>query len=156
MALPAIVAGAAKALSAAGKGLKASRLAKGAKFLPKGKRTQEQEREAPGLLSTEGIAILPIAIILDITGMILLCVGLDDFFLTDIIGIIFIGGWLWLRTGKITETPKRKRGLFKMDFLRKLFRGKYKRFLTPFIGEVIFYLGAFPFWSLAVYFELTE
>ena len=155
MALPAIVAGAAKALSAAGKGLKASRLAKGAKFLPKGKRTQEQEREAPGLLSTGGIAILPIAIILDITGMILLCVGLDDFFLTDIIGIIFIGGWLWLRTGKVAETP-RKGGLFKMDFLRKLFRGKYKRFLTPILGEIFPYVGALPFWTLAVYFELTD
>lgn len=148
MALPAIIAGAAKALSTAGKGLKGLKLAKGLK-------SQEQEKEPTGLLSTAGVIILPLAIILDITGAILLCVGLDDFFLTDIIGIIFIGGWLWFRSGKVVETPKRG-GLFKMDFLRKLFRGKYKRFLTPFIGEIIFYLGALPFWTLAVYFELTE
>ncbi len=149
MALPAIVAGAAKALSTAGKGLKGLKLAKGLK-------SQEQEREPAGLLSTAGVIILPLAIILDITGAILLCVGLDDFFLTDIIGIIFIGGWMLFRSGKVIETPKRGGGLFRMDFLRKLFRGKYKRFLTPFIGEIILYLGALPFWSLAVYFELTE
>ena len=109
-----------------------------------------------GLLSVEGVIMLPLAIILDITGPILLCVGLDDFFLTDIIGIIFIGGWLWFKRGKTAEIPKRKTGFFRMDFLRKLFKGKYKRFLTPFIGEVVFYLGAFPFWTLSVYFELTD
>lgn len=179
MALPVIVAGAARGLAAAGRGL-----AKGARGA--GRRVGEAARRRPSiaapptkaeeeapedeatrktsaLLSTEGLTWLPMAILLDIFGII--CLILNIFFgageilswISDGIGIIFINGWMLFRSGKVVETPSRtKGGLFRFDFLRKLFRGKYKRFLTPILGEVAPFVGALPFWSLAVYFELTD
>lgn len=98
--------------------------------------------------SAETFLILPLAIGIDLVSIILVFFLLDDFGLLDIIGTVFIGTWLFFKRGKI---PKR-RG----SFLRRIFTGKWNKFLTPIFGEIIPYLGVLPFWSLSVYFQLTE
>ncbi|MDI6591546.1 MAG: hypothetical protein QME61_01205 [Patescibacteria group bacterium] len=98
--------------------------------------------------SAETFLILPLAIGIDLISIILLLFGLDDFGLLDIIGFIFIGTWLFFRRGKIPT----RRG----SFLRRIFTGRWNKFLTPFFGEIIPYLGVLPFWSLSVYFNLTQ
>lgn len=101
-------------------------------------------------LTPETLLILPLAVGIDLVSVILLCFGLDDFGLLDIIGTIFIGTWLFFRKGK----PEALKG--KKDFLTTVFTGKYTKFLVPIFGEIIPYLGVLPFWSLSVYFNLTE
>lgn len=175
MALPAIAAGAARGLAAAGRGL-----AKGARGV--GRRIGKVARKRPSLaapptkaeeevpedeaarkisaLTRPEVIMLLIAILLDIFGII--CLILDIFFgvgeipswISDGVGIVFISGWMWFRSGRV-EVPERvKKGAERG--LRKLFRGKWKKFLTPILGEVAPLVGAFPFWSLAVYYELTS
>lgn len=104
--------------------------------------------------------MLILAIILDIIGVI--CFILDIFFaigeipswISDAIGTVFIGSWLFFQSGKVVVPERIKKG--PESLIRKLFRGKYKRFLTPILGEVTPFVGVFPFWTLAVYFELTS
>lgn len=107
------------------------------------------------LFSPGGAIMMFAAIFLDAAGLFILCFGLDDFVLLDIAGIILIGGWMYSRSGtmKLPERAQKKaRG-----WLKKLFRGKWKKYLTPLIGEIIPYLGGVAFcWTLAVYFELTD
>lgn len=101
-------------------------------------------------LTPETLLILPLAIGIDLASIILVCFGLDDFGILDFIGIIFIGSWLFFRKGK----PEALKG--KKDFLAKIFTGKYTKFTTPIFGEIIPYLGVLPFWTVSVYFNLTE
>jgi hypothetical protein len=116
--------------------------------------TPEEAEASP--LTRPGVIILFIAILLDLFGI--TCLILDIFFgvgeipswISDGIGIIFISGWMFLKSGRIEAPEKAQRGL------RKLFRGKWKKFLTPIIGEVCPFVGALPFWSLTVYYELTS
>ena len=106
------------------------------------------------LFSPEGVIMMTVAVILDLVGIILLLFALDDFFITDIIGIIFISGWMYLRSSTMAVPEKMQERTQKG--LAKLFRGKWKKFLTPIIGEVIPYVGALPCWTLAVYYEITS
>jgi len=106
------------------------------------------------LFSPEGVIMLPLAVLLDLIGVILICLGLDDFFITDIVGILLIGGWMFLRSQTIVVPERAKQKVEKG--LKKLFRGKWSKFLTPIIGELIPYVGALPCWTLAVYYELTS
>jgi len=105
------------------------------------------------LLSVEGAIMLPLAILFDLISLILLIFALDDFGITDIFGILLIGGWMFSRGQTVAMPEKTKQKVEKG--LKKLFRGK-GRFLTPVIGEVIPYVGALPFWTLAVYYELMS
>ncbi len=176
MPLPAIAAGAAKGLKGVAKGVQAlgKGIGKGAKkgpppFAPPTEAAEAEREETPeeetarksmALLRPEGIAMMSLAGILDLIGLI--CLILDIFFgvgeipswISDGVGIIFVGGWMFFRAGRV-EVPERvKRGVDKG--LRKLFRGKWKKFLTPVIGEVAPFVGALPFWTISVYFELTS
>jgi len=158
MALPAIAAGAAKALKGAGAGM--GRIGKGIgqelKKRPTALPTPTAEEEDRSVLTRPEVIFLLIAILLDLFGIV--CLVLDIFFgvgeipswISDGVGIIFIGGWMFLRSGRVEMPERAQKGL------RKLFRGKWKKFLTPIIGEVAPFVGALPFWSLAVYFELTS
>lgn len=108
--------------------------------------------EIPGanFFSPEIVMFVP-AVLLDIIGLILLFFALDDFFITDIIGIIIIGGWTYFRSqtikvtkgaaGKIGKTGKWAK---RMKWLRPLM----------ILGELIPYVGALPCWTLLVFFEL--
>lgn len=47
-----------------------------------------------GFTNPIGLIIFPLALVLDLVGLILLCFGLDDFWIADAIGLIFIGGFM--------------------------------------------------------------
>ncbi len=158
MALPAIAAGAAKALKGveAGMGKIGKGIGQELKKRPTALPTPAAEEEDRSALTRPEVIFLVIAILLDLFGIV--CFLLDIFFgigeipswISDGVGIVFIDGWMLLRSGRI-ETPERAQ-----KGLRKLFRGKWKKFLTPIIGEVTPFVGVLPFWSLSVYFELTS
>jgi len=113
--------------------------------------------------SPEAFVILPLAIILDLIGIILVCFALDDFWITDIIGFAIIGSWSFLRSRaknaesrvQISDIRKRQERIKKIKQTKKTGRmakwGKRLKFL-----EFIPYVGAIPFWTISVYFDLKE
>lgn len=105
------------------------------------------------LFSPEAIIMFLIAGILDIIGLILLLFALDDFFTTDLIGIFFIGGWIYFRS----QTVKVTRGAAARMGKRAKWASRLK-WLRPLmvIGELIPYVGAAPCWTALVYFELQS
>jgi hypothetical protein len=102
-------------------------------------------------LSPESIMILPLAVSIDLAGIIIVLFGLDDFGILDIIGICTIGAWQIFKAGKM-RAPKTKKG----GFLEKVFTGKWSRFFVTWGGELIPYVGWLPFWTLAVYNQLMH
>jgi hypothetical protein len=97
--------------------------------------------------------MLPFALILDLSGILLICFGLDDFGILDAIGIVFINLWLLLRGKKFVENTGRGSAL---SNLKNFFTAKETKFLTGFI-EMVPYLGSIlPLWTLTVLFNLTE
>jgi len=107
-----------------------------------------------GLFSPEGVIMLPLAALFDLIGVIIIVFGLDDFGITDILGILIFCPWMLLRSQTIVVPERLKKRA--ETGLKKLFRGPWKRFLTPIIGEVIPYVGVLPMWTLAIYYELTS
>jgi len=101
----------------------------------------------------ESFFMLFIAGSLDIVGVLLVLAGLDDFGMTDMIGIAFINGWLIMKGGKVINQQGR-RG--QMNSIKKLFTGKTTRLIIPTIAELIPYLGCLPFWTITVLFNLSE
>ncbi|MDO8639493.1 MAG: hypothetical protein Q7R53_01075 [bacterium] len=108
------------------------------------------EMPLANFLTPEILMFIP-AVLLDIIGLILLIFALDDFFITDIIGIAILGSWTYFRsqTLKVTKGASEKIGKAgkwakKMKWLRPLL----------FVGELIPYVGALPCWTLLVFFEL--
>jgi len=124
------------------------------------------------LLTPEGVIMMSVALILDGIGIILILFLLDDFFITDVIGTMIIGGWLFFRSGTAPSMPERKEAAGKVEkgaastaakaadaekAVQKV--GRSGRWLKPLLcgaGELITYLGALPFWTYAVYSELTS
>lgn len=51
-----------------------------------------------GFVSPMGLIMFPLAVLLDAVGLILLCFALDDFWITDAIGLVFIGGLMIFST----------------------------------------------------------
>ena len=120
--------------------------------------------EGIAFFSPEALIMLPLAIVLDLVGIILVCFAFDDFFITDIIGFATIGAWGFFRSqikGKPSETPsigelKQSRETIKeVKQTKKAGKaakwGKRLKFL-----EFIPYVGALPFWTVSVYFELKS
>mgnify|MGYP005637643995 CR=1 FL=1 len=106
-------------------------------------------------LTPETIIMLPWAVMLDAIPWLLLLLGVDDFGILDFVGIITIGLWLFLRKGKTSGL--RGKGKGPTGIIRRLFTGRYLKFLTPFVNEIIPYWGTImPSWTLSVYFNLTE
>ena len=95
--------------------------------------------------SPEGILMLCVAVILDLVGLILFCLcwlGIDDYGILDVIGLVIIGGWMFIRSGS-------KKGAIGKKLA--------KRLGLAFFGELIpFFGGIAPCWTLAVYFELKS
>ena len=96
MALPAVAAAAGRALP---------RLARGAQLA--GGASQSQEKEKPSILSAEGIIMMLLAGLFEVVNIILaisdLAFGIGTILAPIVNGIatIFIGGWLFFRTGKL-------------------------------------------------------
>ena len=109
--------------------------------------------EGGGSLFGPGIIMLFLAMAIDAIGLTLLLFALDDFFITDIIGIMFIGGWSWFHSGtaQMTQGAAGKVG-------KAAKAAKRLKWLRPlmFVGELIPYVGAFPCWTILVYFELKS
>ncbi len=119
------------------------------------KETPKEEMPEKGtkggdLFTLEGILMLSIAIILDLLGLILFIlsffiVGIPLSFILDIIGLVVIGGWMFLRSGKIKMTKK----------AAKVSQKILKRLGLAFVGEVIPFFGDIAFcWTLVVFLEL--
>lgn len=106
-------------------------------------------------LTAESLIMLPLAFGLDAASWLLLALGLDDFGLLDIVGVTFIGTWLFFKKGKAPQ--KGGGGLGLLEPIKKIFTGKYTKFLVPIFTEITPYLGAIsPTWTLSVYFNLIE
>lgn len=95
-------------------------------------------------MSPELIIFFPFALMLDAIGIILICFGLDDVGVTDFIGTIFLGSWIWFREGTRIRMSSKK--LKKKSF----------RFFGSAILESIPYLGALPFWTIMTLFTLKD
>lgn len=122
-----------------------------------------------GFFSPEAIVMLPFAILIDLVGIILVCFALDDFFITDIIALFFIGGWSFFRSqvkGKPQEVEmpsfgEQKRAVRQIKKAGKKTTkaakwAKRLKWLRPLciVGEIIPYVGWLPLWTVFVYFEL--
>ncbi len=105
------------------------------------------------------VLVLFFATMIDAINVLLVCVGLDDFGLTDLIGLFFIGGWLWFRsmlkeTPSKMPTPKRQK-LPKPEGAKATRRMRWLRIIC-FGGELIPYVGALPWWTILVFSELKS
>ncbi|MFA5714156.1 MAG: hypothetical protein WC998_00265 [Candidatus Paceibacterota bacterium] len=101
----------------------------------------------------EVFCMLPLAIGLDAVGIVLFCLGWDDFGMTDMIGIATINMWLIIRNKKPRNARGRKGAL---EELSKLFTGNSTKISIPTFGELIPYVGVVPFWTLSVLFNLID
>jgi len=102
--------------------------------------------------------MLPFAIMLDAIGILLLCTAGDDYGITDIIGILFINGWLLFRQEKTIDIKKvKQRAEDIINIIKNLFTKKPSKFFAAGLLELIPCLGALlPFWTIAVLLNLTE
>jgi len=102
--------------------------------------------------------MLPIAFFLDLCGLAIVVFGLDDLGLLDIIGIFIFFPWLLIRGERLPSLAGSRSGArIKKEFLRKLFKNKHLKFLTPLIGEITPWVGGLGFfWTLSVLFNLEE
>lgn len=97
--------------------------------------------------SPAALMLFIIAGLLDIVGLALVCIALDDLGILDIIGLIFVGGLMYLHSGQITVTKG----------VKKLRNKLLKRVGLSFLGEIIPYFGGFaPCWTIAVFFHLRD
>ncbi|MFA5087020.1 MAG: hypothetical protein WC470_01810 [Candidatus Paceibacterota bacterium] len=90
-------------------------------------------------LSPEVMILLPFFAALDLIGLGLICFGLDDFGITDTLGITIGGGYVLFSGGKM---PDSKKAGFK--------------FIGTISVELIPYIGAFPTWTLWFLNNLKE
>lgn len=109
---------------------------------------------------------MPVAAALDAVGIILIIFGLDDFWITDIIGLVFIGSWLFFHAqtrGETTPEIKTPPSELKEEIKESIGQRKAPktgwikrlRWLGPLL-EFIPYVGAVPWWTITVYSQLKN
>lgn len=95
------------------------------------------------LTGPEGILMLCVAGILDTIGFIfflLSWLGIDDFGFLDVLGMLIIGGWMFMRGGGLNK---------------KIIKRGLRRFAISSIVELIPFLGGIaPSWTILVFMEL--
>jgi hypothetical protein len=145
--------------------------------------TAEVEKSM-AILTPEGIVMMLIAIALDLVGLILTIIWLLTLFgvlsfeipeiinwISDGIGFVFFGLWLWVRSAIIGSGTKpkglaervaekhratqRERERLKARIARTVGR-RGLRFALALIGEFLPLIGALPFWSWFVYSEMKS
>ena len=106
-------------------------------------------------LSLYGILMFSMALALDLVGLILIIldvlgIGIALSFIPDVIGLIFIGGLMFLSpSGGVVVT----KGTHKLT--KKIGKKIAKKLGLGFLGELIPIFGdIMPCWTLAVYFHL--
>jgi len=103
-------------------------------------------------LSPEGVIMMLAASLLDLVGFLLFIldfvgIGIPLSFIPDIIGILIIGGWIFLRTGRMGVTKEAAKISQKVSV---------KLGLTT-LGELIPFFGDLaPCWVLLVFNVLKE
>ncbi|MFH1451310.1 MAG: hypothetical protein ABIF89_01730 [bacterium] len=100
------------------------------------------------------IIILFLAIFLDIVNLILICVALDDFFICDIVGLIFIGGWIFVKHRELKTTSKTSQKIT-AQFTKWTKRMKWLRPMS-FLLELIPYVGVLPCWTILTLSEFKQ
>ena len=120
---------------------------------------EETEMEAGSnignLFSPEGVIMLLLAAAIDLIGLIVALFIADDYGIVDIIAFIIIGGWMYFRSSAISVSEKTKQKI--ESGLGKIFKGPWKKYLTPLIGEILPLSGPLlPLWTIAVYYELIS
>ncbi len=97
------------------------------------------------LTGPEGILMLCVAGILDGIGLILFCLswlGIDDYAILDVLGMLIIGGWMFFRGGGLNE---------------KIIKRGLRRFGIATVVELVPFLGGIaPSWTILVWKELKD
>jgi hypothetical protein len=121
----------------------------------KGEIGAEEVRKMGAFFGAEAIIMFPIAGLLDLIGIILICFALDDFWIADIIGILTIGLWTLIRS-RVMKVTYRTEARITKAITKTAKWARRLRWLRPLlvILEFIPYVGAAPCWVLLVYFEL--
>lgn len=128
----------------------------------------ERARKISVFFSPEAAIVFPVAIVLDIFGLLVtvldIAYGIGEIpsWISDGIGIAFFGFWLLVRTLSISR-PKalvgqvmEKRAEIKKLVGRARKMGRGLRFAITFLGEVLPIIGVLPFWTWMVYSELKN
>lgn len=105
------------------------------------------------IFSPEGVIMLTVAVLLDLVGIFLLMLGLDDFGLMDLLGLGFFGFWMLIRGSSVKTTKGASQKIAQVtNWVKRL------RYLRPllFFLEFIPFVGAGPWWTLIVYSELKS
>ncbi len=176
MALPVIVAGAARGLAATGRGL-----AKGARGVgrrvgeaarkrppierppvkaaevPREEAPEEATRKISALLSPEGILMMSVGGMLDILSIIgailIIAFGTGLLFakIVYIVGLIIVGSWAFFRSGTLPGKGKMRKKMVRglTNFLRRQWP-KLAGKAVPAVGDCL------PLWTWMVYSELTS
>ena len=123
-------------------------------------------------LSPEGLLLIPFAAIIDIVGIVLVCFALDDFWITDIIAWVFLGGWSMLRSQIIPapgaepiDISSMRKGNIKqrLQEARRISEQTKKAQKTAKAAkwakrikwfEFIPYVGCLPLWTVSVYMTI--
>ncbi|MFA5228337.1 MAG: hypothetical protein WC446_01075 [Candidatus Paceibacterota bacterium] len=104
-------------------------------------------------LTPEAFVMIPIALILDLAGLAIVIFLLDDLGIIDLIGVCIFFPWLIIRGHRPPSLSGRK----SFAKIKKLFKGKYLKFLLPLFGEVTPWLGGLGFfWTMTVFCNLEE
>lgn len=104
----------------------------------------EEPADTTGILSPEGFVMMSVAITLDLVSII---PGVNV--ITDAIGLIVIGSWMFFRAGTI---PQGKGSAVAQKTGSKTLR----RFTIAGIVEFIPVISILPWWTITVYQELTS
>ncbi|MFZ2390369.1 MAG: hypothetical protein WAW15_00935, partial [Minisyncoccales bacterium] len=86
----------------------------------------------------ETFFILPFALGRDLIGILLILCGLDDFGITDIIGIAFLNTWLLLRGKQVIHRQGKKGAI---SSIKNVFTEKTSKFFAAPFLELIPYVG---------------
>lgn len=130
-----------------------------------------ETRRLGGLISPQALIMFPIAILLDLFGIICLILylaygigGVLDY-IPDLIGLIIITPWCFLHsqqvkvaTSKLEAAKRAKKNVAKFEkrIAKSAKWAKKLKWIRPLfiIFEFIHFLGAGPWWTMIVYHEL--
>ena len=122
---------------------------------------EDEEAEAEAVrkmgvaFSPDAIIMFPLAIILDFAGLLLAIFGVTEIFsyVTDFIGLIFIGLWTYSHSQTVKVTYGAAARLTKVAKLARTLR-----WLRPLliVLEFVPFVGAAPCWTILVWFELQS
>ena len=133
----------------------------------------DETRKLGALISPAALIMFPVAILLDLFGIICLILylaygtGAILDYLPDIIGLIIITPWCFLHSQQVksatpklevAKTAKKNVGKFEKRIAKSAKWAKRLKWIRPFfiIFEFIPFLGVGPWWTMVVYYELKS